>query len=242
MRRATVRAAALVGPGQTCKSGARDIVATADDSRSDAELLALWCDGDKAAGNALTRRHYHALFMMVRRKLGDAELAADIVNDAFRLVVQQRAQIREGTRFRGYLYCIAHRQLCDRLRQHYRGGLVFDPEVISAAEATGSLAGAVDRRVDIKLLYRALRELPLEQQFTLELYVWEEMTAVQIAEVMGVSLAQVRHRIRQGKERLEQLIVRYRGDPSLGAGDTAELIAWFGHLRDRARSFGDAVE
>lgn len=207
-------------------------------SRSDAELLSLWCDGDGAAGNELARRHYKPLYLAVRRKIGDSGLAEDIVHQAFLLVMKQRDKIREGTKFRGYLHCIAHRQLCERLRQIYRDP-EFDPDVLSAAAATGSLSGAVDLRIDTKLLYRALRELPLEHQLTLELYVWEDLTAVQIAELMEVTLAKVRHRIREGKERLERLIDRYRADPRTGADETAELVAWFGRLRDRAQRLLD---
>ncbi len=32
------------------------------EARSDTELLSLWCEGDRRAGNALTRRHYEPLF------------------------------------------------------------------------------------------------------------------------------------------------------------------------------------
>jgi RNA polymerase sigma-70 factor (ECF subfamily) len=217
------------------------VVSTGDyAARSDTELLALWCDGDRRAGDALTRRHYEPLYSAVRRRIGDGELAAEIVNDTFRIVVQQREQIREAQRFRGYLHCIAHRQLCDRLRSRYRDP-DFDVEMVSAAAATGSLAGAVNDRIDAKLLYRALRELPLEQQFTLELYTWEDLTAPDIAALMNVSLAQVRHRIRLGKERLAALITAYRVDPSIGLGDTGELLTWFGHLRDRAQRLGDVT-
>lgn len=208
------------------------------EARSDTELLSLWCEGDRRAGNALTRRHYEPLFTAVRRRIGDAELAAEVVNDTFRIVVQQRDKIREPERFRGYLQCIAHRQLCERLRSRYREPNL-DLDELSAAAATGSLTAEVGDRIDAKLLHRALRELPLEQQFTLELYMWEDLSAGEIATMMDVSLAMVRHRIRLAKERLGALITAYRKDPAVTVRDTEELLTWFSQLRDRARKLGD---
>lgn len=208
------------------------------EARSDPELLSLWCEGDRRAGDALTRRHYEPLFTALRRRIGDVELAAEVANDTFRIVVQQRDKIREPERFRGYLQCIAHRQLCERLRSRYREpSLDFDE--LSAAVATGSLSAEVDERIAAKLLHQALRELPIEQQFTLELYMWEDLSAGEIAAMMEVSLAQVRHRIRLAKQRLAALITGYRQDPAVVVDDTAALQQWFGELRERARRLGD---
>jgi len=200
---------------------------------SDPDLLARWCAGDRTAGEALTRRHYAALHGFVRRKVDNPTVVEEIVQDTLLGLVEGKHRIREGVKFRGFLNCIASRRVYRWFAE--RGRIEsFEPDKMSISQAATTL-GLMHR--DGKLLYRALRELPAEEQLALELYNWEQMSAPEIAEITGATLPQVKHRLRRGKEKLETLIGRYRQEHSTEV--TAELEAWFSTLQQRAAALGE---
>lgn len=204
-----------------------------DETLPDTDLLARWCAGDRAAGEVLTRRHYAALHGFVRRKIDNPAVVEEIVQESLLGLVEGKHRIREGVKFRGFLNCIASRRV---YRWFGERGRVesFDADQMSVSQAASTL-GLLSR--DRKLLYQALRELPAEEQLALELYNWEELSAPEIAEVTGATLAQVKHRLRRGKEKLETLIGRYRQDHS--DVETAELETWFAALKQRATAISD---
>lgn len=206
------------------------------ESLTDADLLAQWRTGDNKAGDALASRHYTAVRQFVRRKLDDRAAVNEIVQESWLAVLEGRENIRDGNKFRGFLNCIASRRVYKWYQK--RGlGREFDPETMSLAEASSSLPVRLQiKKTETKLLYRALRELPGEEQLTLELFNWEELSAPEIAELMEVTLSVVKHRLRRGREKLEALIARYQQEPGGDAVDTRELLQWFADLQRRGAS------
>ncbi len=203
------------------------------ESLTDADLLERWRAGDKRAGEALTTRHYAPVQKLVRRKLDDRAAIQEIVQDTWLALLEGRENIREGLKFRGFLNIIASRRVY-KWYQSRGVGPDFDPEQISLADASSSLPVRLQiKKAETKLLYRALRELPAEEQLTLELFNWEELSAPDIAELMNVSLATVKHRLRRGREKLAALISSYQQAPGLDAVDTRELLDWFADLQRR---------
>ena len=53
------------------------------DTRSDAELIAAHCAGDRDAFGELFRRHRDRMWAVAVRTCGDREMAADAVQDGF---------------------------------------------------------------------------------------------------------------------------------------------------------------
>lgn len=206
------------------------------DALADSTLLERWCAGDREAGELLTARHFTALRGFVRRKIDNPAAIDEIVQDTFLSLVEGKHRIREGVKFRGYLNCIASRRVFRWFRERGRFES-FEPDEMSVSRAASTM-GLL--RSDTKLLYLALRELPAEEQLALELYNWEELSAPEVAEVTGATLAQVKHRLRRGKEKLEALLGRYRQEHRGDSVATAELEGWFAALRQRATELGDA--
>jgi RNA polymerase sigma factor (sigma-70 family) len=207
------------------------------DSLSDPELLTRWCAGDARAGDTLTSRHFTALRGFVRRKIDNPQAIDEIVQDTFVMLLEGRHRIRDGMKFRGFLNCIASRRVYRWFRE--RGSVAeFDPETMSVSQA--STVGDV-KRSEAKLLYRALRELPAEEQLALELLNWEDCSIAEIVEITGATVAQVKHRLRRGREKLEALIVRFEQEPGASAVDTRELVQWFKGLQQRGLA-GDEDE
>src|SRR4051812_23187894 len=89
------------------------------DPRVDA-LLAVRCQlGERAAFDELIRRWAEPLRRYVRRVAGDAGAADELVQDIWLGVLQGIRRLQEPSRFRSWLFGIAHRRLMDSLRERY---------------------------------------------------------------------------------------------------------------------------
>lgn len=210
-------------------------------SPEESELIAQWRAGDSSAGERLVIRHFEPLLRFVRSKIDDRSAVDDIVQETWTAVLVRHKSLEIRTTFRHYLLGIAVHKIfkCLRLRL---GARERELPTMSIEDLAPSLGSVIDAKSQQKLLVAALRSLPIEQQVILELYVWEEMTANEIAELLEMSVPQVRHRIREGKGGLERYLRRAERPPNPSGGEAEELSVWVKALRERARSGFDDAE
>lgn len=207
----------------------------------DPEVLERWQRGDLDAGQQLVQIHFEPLLRFVCSKIDDRSAVDDIVQETWTAVLVQRERTKVRTTFRHYLVGIAAHKILKYLRRRLGAREVEMPSM-SIEQLAPSLGGVIDAKVRQKLLISALRSLPLEQQIILELYVWEEMQTKDIAELLNLSVAQVKHRIHDGKDKLERYVHRL-GPGRIGAStDTQELTSWMSALRTIARSASERAE
>jgi RNA polymerase sigma-70 factor (ECF subfamily) len=187
----------------------------------DLALLDRWCGGDAAAGNALFRRNFEAVYRFFDHKLDrDAD---DLVQETFLACLRGRDRFRRHSSFRTYLFAIARNLLYRYWRD--RGGLpsTVDLEHTSLAALSTSIGTQLIRREDRARLLDALVALPLDQQLLLELHYWEELDAEQLAEVFDTAPATSRSRLFRAREALRE---RLSGEDA-GANPGREgLEAW----------------
>ena len=87
------------------------------DGRSDDELLRAVADGDRQAFEVYYRRNAPWLEVRLRRRCGDADLAADVVQESFLAVWRAAASYRGTEQSGGWLWSIASRRLIDAHRR-----------------------------------------------------------------------------------------------------------------------------
>lgn len=184
----------------------RRFVSTDDDRVSDVELLDGWKAGDKAAGNALFRRHVRLLFRFFRTKIDGP--VDDLVQDT--LLGCLKGSFRAEADFRTYLLCIARNRLYSHYKQKQRG---FDPLTSSVALSVGSPSAAVAAGEDRARLLAALRRMPLESQTLLELYYWNGLQGPALAEILDISPHTVRSRLSRARARLRDELASLQGTP-----------------------------
>lgn len=205
----------------------------------ESELLEQWQRGDSRAGERLVQMNFEPLLRFVRSKIDDRSAVDDIVQETWTAVLVQHKELNISTTFRRYLLGIAAHKVFKCLRVRL-GAREIELPSMSIEQLAPSLGGVIDVKRQHKLLIAALRSLPLEQQVILELYVWEEMHTRDIAEILGLTIAQIKHRIREGKDRLERYIHGAGHTP--GPGDTQEVAAWVHALRERANPNAERAE
>lgn len=202
------------------------------DPLPDSELLEAWRRGDSEAGQALFRRHYDAIYRFFSNKV-PPEAVQDLVQDTFATLVGKRDLFAGKSSFLTYLYGIARLHLYEQFRRLYKLSR-FDP-LTSVAALSGSPVSMLNEKQEHRLLGIALTRIPLEYQILLELYLWEDLTGAQLAEIMDVPENTMRSRLRRAKVVLEQEFRRIVDDPAQANASFETFSGWLDDVQHAAR-------
>jgi RNA polymerase sigma-70 factor (ECF subfamily) len=195
----------------------------------DALLLDAWRGGDHEAGEALLGQHYDAVLRFFRTKAGDD--ADDLVQGTFLRCLEPRSHFRGQSSFRAFLFGIAHNVLCEYIRSRVRDRKV-DPDfgVSSILDLNPRASTIALARAEQKHLVRALQQLPVELQVTLELYYWEELPVEEVAAALDVPVGTVKSRLHRGRTLLREMIDNAPKDSGL-TSVRAQLDQWIADVR-----------
>lgn len=197
----------------------------------DAKLLERWRAGDRLSGDALFQRHFEAVFRFFRNKTDDPT-AEELTQSTFLAILKAADRYEGRSSFRTYVFAIARNQLLMYLRKQYNQGKVMDFGSVSVAELGESPSELMAGRQEQRLLLRALRHLPLEMQIVVELYYWEGLSTVEVAEVLELATGTVRSRLARARERLGEEVTRLAGDPKTAQSTVEGFETWARGLRD----------
>lgn len=173
------------------------------------QLAAAARAGGRAAFDQLVRREKRPLYRFVRRYVGNAEDAYDIVQDTFvsAWLALERYDSRQPFAF--WLRAIA----LNKCRDHGRRQAVrrrfltlfslapeaLDEELLSEPELSG-----VDDERRLRRLDQAIAALPRQYKEPLLLTLVSGLTQQQAARELGVSIKAVEMRMRRARERLRE--------------------------------------
>lgn len=198
--------------------------------RDDSELLEAWRAGDAAAGNALFERHFVSVFRFFASKLGDVN-AQDLSQRTFVAVVQSRDRVREGAKFRGFVLAVARNQLLMFLRTRGRRGTDVELETSCVDDLMPSPDSALAGDEQERLVVRALRRLPLEQQTLLELHYWEDLSTEEVGEILGIPRGTVKSRLFRARDDLRGVLASLATGERLGESSIEDLEQWVARIR-----------
>jgi len=176
--------------------------------RADMQRLA---SGHEAALNDLMERHGPKLFNYLTRCLQNEEDAADVAQEAFVRLYQNRAKFDANQRFSTWLYAIATNLVKDRYRYRTRHPQIsLDAENESTGSdfreslpehgPTPSDTLAAEERAE--MVRRAVAALPEELRVPLLLSEYEELSHAEIGVVLGCSPKAVETRIYRARKQL----------------------------------------
>lgn len=200
----------------------------------DLELLGRWREGDDAAGEALIRAHYTAVFGQIRAKVsGDSDLAAELTQRVFEVLLHKRDEAVQN--LGGYLRGIARRKLIEHYRglDHQPGSSGDDGSVSQLPTASDGAATLLSRREDVALLAQALRSLPEDDQ---QLLLWayaDGVTQRDIGARLGLSKQQVNGRIDRARDKLRRRLDELAGSVEQKLSVASGFDTWVGSLRRR---------
>lgn len=194
--------------------------------RTDQQLVAALVEGDDTALATLYDRHGAAVFRIAFRRLGDRQLAEEVMQETF-LALWNRAELFDANlgSLSAWLGTIARNRSVDRLRAIGRR----PPSVVLSALVGGGLGGDDERAVERTLesatplggsgpspdpeavaeegwlrdeVRQALDGMPQHERRVIELAYYEELTQSEIAAHLGWPLGTVKTRTRRALARL----------------------------------------
>lgn len=195
----------------------------------DAELLAAWRGGQRAAGDALVRRHHAELLGFFRLRAPQA--AEDLVQRTLLACTEAKERIASSS-FRGFLFGVARRQLLKFLDEQRRAvadeGLYFQPGTRPASVVTPS--GVMALRQEQWLLLQALARLDDDQQIALALYYVQGLSTREIGEACDVPQSTVTSRLHRAREALREALTRDAPASAMRDAVIADLDRWMASL------------
>lgn len=167
--------------------------------------------GHDSALNGLMERHGEKLFHYLVRSLQNEEDAADLAQETFVRIYQNRAKFDSQQKFSTWLYAIASNLVRDRYRQrtrHPQVSLDAENEITgnafgeTLAEPNPSPSETVQAEERAKAVRHAIAMLPEELRIPLILAEYEERSQAEIGEILGCTAKAVETRIYRARQQL----------------------------------------
>ncbi|MQW77052.1 RNA polymerase sigma factor SigM [Nocardioides sp. dk4132] len=194
-------------------------------SRSDAELLAAHVAGDHDAFGELFARHRDRLWAIALRTSGNAEDAADGLQDGMIAAYRRAASFRGDAAVTTWLHRVVVNACLDRHRAARVRRTEALPEDLEEYGGRGSLRSATGeaedpaeqsaRHDERRAVLEALRQLAPEQRAAVVLVDMEGYSVAEAAAILECAVGTVKSRCSRGRARLATLLgLARRGEPA----------------------------
>ncbi|MET0339378.1 MAG: sigma-70 family RNA polymerase sigma factor [Polyangiales bacterium] len=165
------------------------------DESDDHALMARVAEGDAAAFRTLVERHAGSLSAHAARMLRSPSEAEEVVQEAYIRLWKQAARYRPEAKLRTWLYGVVHNLCIDRLRARRPQ----DADAVESLTVEDRPSGGMRERERSLQVQREVAALPERQRAALSFVHFEELSNIDAASLMGVSV-----------EALESLLSRAR--------------------------------
>ena len=168
-------------------------------------------------------RHHGQLFRFFRRKGFDPETCRDLTQDTFLSVYKGLKDLRQEEQFESWLFAIAHNVWCSLIESRAaqkRSATVLSLEGEGESDDRPSIAARLaDPNADpltvalekekLERLREALVHLPKQMRHCAQLRVVHEMSYVEIAALLGISVNTVKAHLHQAQKALRTQLSSY---------------------------------
>jgi RNA polymerase sigma-70 factor (ECF subfamily) len=161
-----------------------------------------WRNGNAGAFEALVRRWQQPVARLLFHLVGRDELVADLCQEVFLRVYQNRARYRETGSFAGWLHRIALNVARDaNRRQRKEPRNLGEVEAAAAEPPPEAMCEQAERG---RLVARSIAELPEPLRLVLVLRHYEELSFEEIARILGEPASTIKSRFSAALQRLRQ--------------------------------------
>jgi RNA polymerase sigma-70 factor (ECF subfamily) len=181
----------------------------------DAELLARIDGRESGAVREMVARKLPRLLALATRMLGDRDEASDVAQEVFVRIWKQASRWQRGqARFDTWMHRVALNLCYDRLRRRQEVTLGDDlPEPIDQAPL---LEDQLDETARSERIAAALAALPARQREALVLQYYQELSNVEAAAVMGITVDALESLLSRARRTLRGRLAGERGEQVFG--------------------------
>ena len=186
----------------------------------DYRLLEQCRRGDRFAFEALFRKYQTYVYNVALGMLGNGEDAADVTQETFLRLHRSLDSFRGDASFSTWLYRVAVNLCITELRRRGRSRYQFLEDVKHDEDATlqeelgPSPIEAMELEEDRKVIRHVLRMLPPDYRAVMVLRHFQQLAYEEIAEVLNLSLSQVKTRLFRARKMFKDRFEAYTGGPS----------------------------
>lgn len=164
--------------------------------------------GDRAAGEALIKAHQASLYNYIFRLSGRADVAEDIVQDAFVRVLMHLDRFDPRYRFSTWLFTIAKRLFVNASQKQKPR---YDSDVVGAWRGDGMAPSAPTIDAEVRdnardAIQVALGGLSDEQREIILLFHQQDWPIALIAGHMGMPEGTVKSHLHRGRQRMRRVL------------------------------------
>ncbi len=186
------------------------------DQQDRQDMLRL-AQGQDAALNDLMERHSPKIYSYLLRSLQNEDDAADLAQETFVRVYENKGNFDPAQKFTTWLYAIASNLVRDRFRwraRHPQVSMDAEPaepsaglkNILTDPQATPDESLQSSERADA--VKRAVGQLPEELRTPLILAVYQGLSQAEIGEILGCSVKAVETRIYRARNQLRESLGR----------------------------------
>ena len=170
--------------------------------------------GDQLAFEVLYERYNDRICRYLSRMVGDDGIGCELTQEVFLKAWEALLGLRDPSRFASWLYRIATNRAYN-YQQHAKLLHLIPWEEYAMREETHSIAGPEEQVEEAELLKLALARVSTTYRPCLILYVVEEYSQRQIAELLQIKEASIGRYVSRGKEELRQIYRRLTNESGL---------------------------
>lgn len=172
----------------------------------DKNLVQAFQEGDEFAFVSLYNRYREGVYSYCAKMLFDRELAADVLQETFLRVYENRHRLMKSESIRSWIFTIARNQCLNQIRRSKRTVPLTD-EMRLVAPQSSSPISQLEKSEQIALINLYLKDLKFEYREAIVLREYQNLSYEEIAAVSRSTMSAVKSRLFKARRKLAEFVI-----------------------------------